>query len=307
MADPEQPRQHFDEEGMEQLSESLSSFRQVTPSIVRIPPNAQEGKLILNDGERRIRSLKNAGIGVIWVVYDPIASTDCKLSQLVANFCREAHTHKETAKALHQLQNPKDGKALSLAEAAKAIGMKYQWAMCMNRLNNLEPTLLELTSKPTPKAKRIRLQVAFALAMIKEHADQVRIWNEIKKYSTSRMLIEIDKILSAKPELRRLTRGKKPSAQVDMFGTAIQSAETAARKIHTIPDEYLAGASPARITELINSLQLAQSLLKTQEQRLGTIRRKMGVEVPKIRKIQLPQKEESFTPFTEKDFKDPEG
>ncbi len=107
-----QPRQHFDEEKLEELAASIKSQGLVQALIVR--PVAKEDHLsgAISDkisheiiaGERRWRAAKLAGLQVVPVVVRPLSDADAYTVALIENVQREDLNPIEEAKALHQLR-----------------------------------------------------------------------------------------------------------------------------------------------------------------------------------------------------------
>jgi ParB family chromosome partitioning protein len=62
--DPDQPRQHFDEEALQELADSIRAIGVVQPVSVR-PHPAMPGQYIINYGERRYRAALIAGLHAI--------------------------------------------------------------------------------------------------------------------------------------------------------------------------------------------------------------------------------------------------
>ncbi len=264
IADPNQPREYFDEEGMADLKGSLQSFRQVTAATVRIPDDNTTGKgaLILNDGERRLRNLIAAGKDRIWVMYDPLLKHDSSVAQIVANFCRQGHTPIETARALKQVQ---ETMGVDLKTAATKLGIKYLWAVQMNSLNNLEPTLLALTSPPTPESQMIKLKTAFTLSKIESHSEQLEAWQKVQGTSP-RMMPTVIQMMGHE---RRQTRGRKPSDDTALVVTAVRAVTRALKHADTLPDELFQRIGGANSETLSDELSLAEELLQQVRAKIG--------------------------------------
>lgn len=94
---PEQPRKHFDEEGIAELAESIKERGVIQPVLVR----RVEDRYELLAGERRLRAARQAGLAVIPAIVrehdDPLEIA------LIENLQREDLTPLEEAEALHGL------------------------------------------------------------------------------------------------------------------------------------------------------------------------------------------------------------
>ena len=105
MADPDQPREEFDEESLGRLADSLKSRGQLQP--IRVRWDEGRGLYVIVCGERRWRAARIAGMpsvaGVI--VEGPITAADLLAIQLVENALREDLKPVEQAKAFRLLMD----------------------------------------------------------------------------------------------------------------------------------------------------------------------------------------------------------
>lgn len=88
---PQQPRKHFDEGKITILADSIKEVGLNTPISVRY--DEKNDKVILIDGERRLRALKHAGIdelkyGMDYIIKE-IDDDNAEFSGLIANCMRE--------------------------------------------------------------------------------------------------------------------------------------------------------------------------------------------------------------------------
>lgn len=104
MADPSQPRQHFDEEELQRLANSLKEKGQMHPIHVRWVEEHQ--KWIIISGERRFRASKLAGIETVQCKFVEGTQSDAEIleQQLIENLMREDLTPLEEAKGFDQLR-----------------------------------------------------------------------------------------------------------------------------------------------------------------------------------------------------------
>ncbi len=79
LANPEQPRKHFDAEELRGLAQSILSNGVIEPIIVE----EANGRYILHDGERRLRASKLAGLATIPAVIVPSLNGTAKVDRLV--------------------------------------------------------------------------------------------------------------------------------------------------------------------------------------------------------------------------------
>ena len=98
---PHQPRVHFDEESLVELSASIVEMGVLQPILVR--PGDQEGHYELIAGERRWRAAQRVGLVTIPAVIRPTDDAGSVEQALVENLHREDLTALEEAAAYQQL------------------------------------------------------------------------------------------------------------------------------------------------------------------------------------------------------------
>ena len=115
---PDQPRQHFDEEELQRLADNIKEFGLRKPIDVR---PIGKGKYELIDGERRYRAhklLNRSEIRAI-VLEDVKSRKEATKQAIIINEFHKAHTDEEREAAIFKLCE-----TMSTPEAAKAIGLK---------------------------------------------------------------------------------------------------------------------------------------------------------------------------------------
>lgn len=132
--DPNQPRVHFDEEKLKELSASIKTYGVLSPILVA--PSSIAGRYKLVSGERRFRASQMAGLTSIPAVIDKDADSngDRTLAvQLVENIQRDDLTPLERAHAIGAL---KETFNLSIRDIADKLGVSK--AMVQRSLEILE-------------------------------------------------------------------------------------------------------------------------------------------------------------------------
>ena len=109
---PLQPRQHFDEESIEDLANSIRARGLLQPIIVR---RERDGGYTLIAGERRLRAAEKAGVGLVPAI---LSDDDLLEVALEENVQREDLSPLEEAEALAALASER---GLSHAELAQVI------------------------------------------------------------------------------------------------------------------------------------------------------------------------------------------
>lgn len=106
LPNPQQPRQEFDPDALQELADSIR-----LNGIIQRPTveEAADGFYIIHDGERRLRAAKIAGLTEIEVVVEPSRNGDGPRDRLVRAMVANAHREDlnaiEKANAFRQMQN----------------------------------------------------------------------------------------------------------------------------------------------------------------------------------------------------------
>lgn len=114
-ADPEQPREHFDQDELQSLAQSLDALGLLQPVVLR---KTGDGLYQLVTGERRLRAARLLGWKDIKATILP-SGTHVKLAQLAENFQRAELAPVEVLRAVEGLT----AGGLSTTEIAKATGV----------------------------------------------------------------------------------------------------------------------------------------------------------------------------------------
>ncbi len=132
--DTNQPRVNFDEDKLNELSDSIKRYGVIQPILLR--PSNVAGRYTVISGERRLRASKLAGLEVIPAIVDTeiAEDSDSKLAvQLVENIQRSDLTPLERAHAIGAL---KEAHNLSVRDIAERLGVSK--SMVQRSLDILE-------------------------------------------------------------------------------------------------------------------------------------------------------------------------
>lgn len=131
---PTNPRQHFDEEKLEQLAESIRSEGIVEPLIVR----RQDQRFELVAGERRWRAAKLAGLVTVPAIVRTLSDSQALVIQVIENLQRDNLSAIEEAQGFERLLQPLDrgGAGYSQTKLAEELGCTQ--AHISNRVRLLE-------------------------------------------------------------------------------------------------------------------------------------------------------------------------
>jgi len=165
---PNQPRQNFDEDALQELVASIKQKGILTPITVW----ENEGNFILVAGERRLRAAKLAGlIEIPAYVIEVKNDADMMEMALIENIQRENLNSIEEAEA-YAVLNSKFG--LSQEAVAKSVGKKR-----VTVTNSLRLLNLPIEIKESIKIGEISAGHGRAILMMKTTQAMVKMWRQI--------------------------------------------------------------------------------------------------------------------------------
>jgi ParB family transcriptional regulator, chromosome partitioning protein len=132
---PRQPREHFDEEALAELTASIEEVGLLQPIVVR---TQGPGHYELIMGERRWRASQEAGLDVVPAIVRETADVDLLRDALLENLHRQELNPLEEAAAYQQLL---DDFGATHEELAKRIGRSRPHITNTLRLLNLSPAV----------------------------------------------------------------------------------------------------------------------------------------------------------------------
>jgi ParB family transcriptional regulator, chromosome partitioning protein len=176
---PYQPRQDFDEGGLEELAASIRQLGIIQPLTVRA---LGEGRFELIAGERRLRAARRAGIRRV-PAYVREADTEAMLEMaIVENVQRENLNPVEIALGYQRLIDECD---LTQEDVAKKIGKSRSGVANMLRLLKLPPRVLASLRDGTLSGGHARMLVA-----IEDEEAQLALHGEIVEKGLSVRQVE---------------------------------------------------------------------------------------------------------------------
>ncbi len=135
-----QPRKTFDEEGIEELAESIKRYGVIQPIIVVKKDDYYE----IVAGERRWRASKKAGLKEIPAIIREGTDRHNKEVALIENIQREDLNAYEKALGIKELM---DNYSLTQQEVAEILGKSRSGIANTVRILNLDPRVLELVKQ----------------------------------------------------------------------------------------------------------------------------------------------------------------
>jgi ParB family chromosome partitioning protein len=203
---PNQPRQRFDEDALQELVASINQKGILTPITVL----EKAGNFILIAGERRLRAAKLAGLADI-PAYIIEVENDAEMMEmaLIENIQRENLNPIEEAEAFAVL-NSKYG--LSQDAVAKSVGKKRVTVTNSLRLLNLPSEI-----KESIKNSEISAGHGRAILMMKTNHAMVKLWQQILtknlsvrgaeafvRFDTSRKSVDSQRKKEVDPRIKHL-------------------------------------------------------------------------------------------------------
>ena len=172
-SNPEQPRQRFDEQGLEALAATIKEKGVLQPLLVRRIGNRYE----LIAGERRLRAAKKAGLEEVPVLVREAEESDSLELSVLENIQREDLNPIEEARAYKQMLERLE---LTQEELARRVGKDRSSVANMIRLLHLPKEIQEDLATGQLTAGHAR-----ALLGVDQDLLQLKLWALIKEKGLS--------------------------------------------------------------------------------------------------------------------------
>jgi ParB family chromosome partitioning protein len=153
--DPEQPRSVFDEDQLEELTQSIQRYGVLSPLLVR--PSRIAGRFLVVAGERRLRAATQAGLVCVPAIIDRSLDGDKERTlaiQLVENLQRADLSPLERAQAMGMLR---DSFGLSIRDIADRLGVSKSLVHRSLDLLALPPDLIVALQNGASESKILLL------------------------------------------------------------------------------------------------------------------------------------------------------
>lgn len=177
-ANPEQPRSHFSDHEINELSESIKALGVLQPILVR-PIN---GSYQIVAGERRYRAATKAGLEQVPVLIRDLSERETLEIALVENVQRQGLNPIEEAQGYQRLI---EDFSLTAQEVAERVGKDRASVANVVRLLKLPPVIQEML-----KDGRLSVGHAKAILTVKEPVAQIGLANKIIAENLSVRAIE---------------------------------------------------------------------------------------------------------------------
>lgn len=228
VANKEQPRTHFEDEKIQELSDSIKQNGLLQPIVVR----EYEGKYQIVVGERRYRACKLAGMTEIPCIIQELDDNQTANAALVENIQRENLSAIEEALAYQQIL---DSQGLTQAQLAEKVGKKQ--STVANKLRLLK---LPITVQESVKKKEITERHARALLKLEDTTLQNNMLKQILKdhLTVDETEKRISKMLAPKKKKPRVIRfSKSVKIALNTINQAVKMVSQAGTDVQEDIDE----------------------------------------------------------------------
>jgi len=182
---PQQPRQDFNEEALQELGESIRTQDLIQPIKIMPHPKRPGEWMLVDDGERRLRAMRDVlgweelevGRHVVIVENADLTDADRLARSLAANLQRQDLNPIESARALQRLHEME----LSDAQIAQMLGKSRAWVANRRRLLQLPPEVQEMVAAgelPERKARALLTWLQYRDEIPQDLIDRLRLWSD---------------------------------------------------------------------------------------------------------------------------------
>ena len=197
-----QPRKYFNEESLEELAQSISSYGIVQPLSVR---KLGENKYELVAGERRLRAAKKAGLTEVPVIIVDISDKESAAIALLENLQRENLNFLEEAEAYYNLIKDHSYTQEKLAET---IGKKQSTIANKIRLLRLDKEIRSMLLENNLTERHARALLKLPTLEIQKKILKIVIKKSLNVKKTEELINkELDKLTSNKKNKRKKIKG----------------------------------------------------------------------------------------------------
>lgn len=238
--DPEQPRQEFDDQSLDELAETIRERGVRQPVSVRTHPT-KPGRWMLNFGARRLRACKQVGLSEIPAFVDQTANS---VDQFIENEQRKGLSPLEIALFVQRALN----QGQTQADIARAIGKSRQYVTLATAL--IDPPDWLLSAYREGRCRGLN-ELHELRKLAGEHPQYVEAW------TSDRSPITRDAVMALRAELAEgsgsVRRGTSALLESVEAGLRTGEAGTGARKSRQQQPKLIALLDGAEV--VVNTLQ----------------------------------------------------
>jgi ParB family chromosome partitioning protein len=223
VANPNQPRVHFDEEALTELATSIRELGVISPITLRKNDN---GTYLIIAGERRYRASKSIGLRTIPAYVKTAADEQVMEMALIENIQREDLNAIEIALTFYRLM---EEYKLTQERLSERVGKKRTTIANYLRLLRL-PAEIQMGIKD----KKIDMGHARAILGVNDPASQLKLYEQIVNEGLSvRKVEELVRQIAETGTIETKTKSENPVVKLpefdeirlrlsDLFGTKVQ-------------------------------------------------------------------------------------
>lgn len=231
VANPNQPRVHFDEEALTELATSIRELGVISPITLR---KNEDGTFLIIAGERRYRASKSIGLRTIPAYVKTAADEQVMEMALIENIQREDLNAIEIALTFYRLM---EEYKLTQERLSERVGKKRTTIANYLRLLRL-PAEIQMGIKD----KKIDMGHARAILGVNDPATQLKLYEQIVNEGLSvRKVEELVRQIAETGTVETKTKPENPVVKLpefdeiklrlsDLFGTKVQFSCTAEGK-----------------------------------------------------------------------------
>jgi ParB family chromosome partitioning protein len=238
--DPEQPRQEFDDQSLDELAETIRERGVRQPVSVRTHPTLP-GRWMLNFGARRLRACKRVGLFEIPAFVDQTANS---VDQFIENEQRKGLSPLEIALFVQRALN----QGQTQADIARAIGKSRQYVTMATAL--IDPPDWLMAAYREGRCRGLN-ELHELRRLAGEHPQYVEAW------TSDRSPITRDSVMALRADLATdsgsVRRGTSALLESMEAGLSSGEAGTASRKLRQQPLKMIALLDGAEV--VVNTLQ----------------------------------------------------
>lgn len=267
---PAQPRQKFNEAGLEELAASIRQHGLLQPLVVQPAPDGSGYVLLC--GERRWRAAQMAGLQEVPVVmHEPVDVATGRLLSLVENLQREDLNDMERAEAIVALKQELD---VSWEELARRLGMSVRRVLQLAALTRLADPVKALIEEG-----RLTARHAQHLGRLRDGREQAQLAQKAarQQWSAERVAQEVAARLKKQQEEKRQQRKEELQFQLaslrvqDVAGVEpiLEVAALLYQSLEGVEWEKLSSRQRKRAREILKAAmeRLAEALDQIAKQR----------------------------------------
>ena len=243
-----QPRKIFDEEGLNDLAESIKEHGIIQPIIVR--PN--NGTYEIVAGERRWRASRLAGLKEVPCLVRELTDEELMLLAIVENMQREDLNPIEEAEGLERMMS---SYGMTQEQVSKSVGKSRPYISNSLRLLKLPDEVRQMMSDGKLAGGHGRALLAF-----RTEADRIRVAKQIEKDGLS--VREVERMSDDAKKKGTVRKGRPAERNADVLQVEAELKEHLGTKVNLklgvkrgkIEIEYYSRDELERLIDLLRSI-----------------------------------------------------